>query len=222
MNKIILDNKEFYYQVFFKKTKNVYLRIKAGVITVSAPKKYKANDIEQFIIKHQEFVLKHLNIVKSPLYSLVDFPLFGRVHQIIRSDGKTLKIEENFVYIPEKFTDKKIEDFYKKVTVDKAKELVEKELKYLLKEINFQGINFKSQLMKSRFGSCNIRTKRINLNSILSRFDIKYLRAVLIHELVHINEANHQNGFYDLLLKYVPDYRKLRKELNLIIKTYEI
>jgi predicted metal-dependent hydrolase len=222
MNKIILDNKEFYYQVFFKKNKNVYLRIKSGVINITAPKKYKTSDIEQFIIKHQDFVLKHLDIIKSPLYSKEVFKLLGSDYDIVYHDGKTLKIEVNRCVIPSEFSDKKVENFYKKITLEKANELVEKELKCLLKEINFQGITFKSQLMKSRLGSCNIKLKRINLNSILARFDEKYLRAVLIHELVHLNEANHKKGFYNLLLKYVPDYRELRKELNQIIRTYEI
>ena len=222
MNKIILDNKEFYYQVFFKKNKNVYLRIKSGVICVTAPKKYKTSDIEQFIIKHQDFVLKHLDIVKSPLYSKEVFKLLGRDLDIVYQDGKALKIEGNHICVPREFSDKKVEKFYKLVTLEKANELVENEIKCLMKEINFQDITFKSQLMKSRLGSCNIKLKKINLNSILARFDEKYLRAVLIHELAHINEANHKKGFYNLLLKYVPDYRKLRKELNQIIKTYEI
>jgi len=222
MNKIILDNKEFYYQVFFKKNKNVYLRIKSGIINITAPKKYKVSDIEQFIIKHQDFVLKHLDIVKSPLYSKEVFKLWGKDYRIVYYDGKALKIEGNQVFIPNKFSDKNIEKFYKKITLDEVNDLVEKELKVTLKEINFTGIKFKSQLMKSRLGSCNIKTKRINLNSILARLDEKYLRAVLIHELVHLNEANHKKGFYNLLLKYIPDYRKLRKEINQIIKTYEI
>ena len=62
----------------------------------------------------------------------------------------------------------------------------------------------------------------IKLNSILARFDIKYLRAVLIHEIVHLKVKNHQKAFYDVLLKYEPNYRHIRKELTNILKLYQI
>jgi predicted metal-dependent hydrolase len=76
--------------------------------------------------------------------------------------------------------------------------------------------------MKTRLGSCNTPKRKINLNSILARFDIKYLRAVLIHEIVHLKVRNHQKKFYEELLRIEPDYYKLNKELRENIRRIEI
>lgn len=222
MNKIILDNKTFYYQVFFKKNKNMYMRVKSDIITITAPKSFKIHEIEMFIEKHKDFVIKHNELPLKPLYSKETLELWGESHDVFYDDGKALKLSEKKIFIPKDYSDKNLEKFYILETIKKAEFLIENELKFLMKEINFKNISIKARLMKTRLGSCKMSTKNINLNSILARFDSQYLRAVLIHEIVHINVSNHQKTFYDLLLKYEPKYREIKKELNKLMKLYEI
>ncbi|MDY0010674.1 MAG: DUF45 domain-containing protein [Candidatus Izemoplasmatales bacterium] len=222
MNKIMLDNREIYYQVFFKKNKNMYLRIKSNQVIITAPMHFTIAEIERFIKKHQHFVLKHLSATRIDLYQKEEFWLWGKKHDIVFHDGKSLYIDGSSVFIPNNDLYEQRELFYRKETVSKAIDLIETELKNLIKEIDFSGIRLSSRLMTSRLGSCHATKKSINLNSILSRFDPIYLRAVLIHELVHLNISNHQKKFYNLLLKYVPNYRAIRKELGQIIKTIKI
>ncbi|MFA7076577.1 MAG: SprT-like domain-containing protein [Candidatus Izemoplasmatales bacterium] len=222
MNKIILDNKTFYYQVFFKKNKNMYLRIKNGIISISAPNRYSLKEIEVFIIKHKNFVLNHIDLSRKDIYDNDSFMLWGKEYKLIFSDIKTIKIIEDSVYVPNKNSKKKIEKFYKKETISYARNLIDNYLKFTIKDIDLDDVILFSQLMKSRFGSCNIKTKRININSILARFNSKYLKAVLIHEIVHLKESNHQRGFYDMLLEYEPEYRIIHKELNKLVKMYKI
>jgi len=218
MNKIILDNRTFYYQVFFKKNKNLYLRIKQEIITITCPKRFSIREIENFIIKHKKHVLLKSEIKRIPLYDLENFYLWGLKvdKENIIETLKLRKKSDNFI------TDKMIENLYKDETLNLARELINSEFKDLIADIDLNDIVLKSQLMRSRLGSCNIKTKRINLNSILARFDKFYLRAVLIHEIVHLKEANHQKKFYDLLLKYEPNYRFIKKEINQKVKMYEI
>jgi len=222
MNKIMLDNREIYYQVFFKKNKNMYLRIKNNLVIITAPMHFSIAEIERFIKKHQHFVLKHLSSMKTELYKKDEFWLWGRKYDVVFHDGKSLYINGSVIYIPNSDFEGQRELFYRKETVSKAIDLIETDLKSLIKEIDFSGIRLGSRLMTSRLGSCHAAKKSINLNSILSRFDPVYLRAVLIHELVHLNISNHQKKFYNLLLKYVPNYRAIRKELGQIIKTIKI
>ncbi|MDD3712559.1 MAG: DUF45 domain-containing protein [Candidatus Izemoplasmatales bacterium] len=222
MNKIMLDNREIYYQVFFKKNKNMYLRIKNNQVIITAPIHFTMTEIENFIKKHQHFVLKHLSTMKTDLYQKNEFWLWGKEYYVVFHDGKSLYIDGSSVYIPNKELEGQREFFYRQETVSKATDLIETELKNLIREIDFSGIKLSSRLMTSRLGSCHTAKKSINLNSILSRFDPIYLRAVLIHELVHLNISNHQKKFYNLLLKYVPNYRAIRKDLGQIIKTIKI
>lgn len=222
MNKIILDNKLFYYQVFFKNNKNMYLRVSENVITITAPKKYSKANFESFIIKHQRFILKTRVIPENSLYNQDKMLIWGREYNVIKFDGKELKIEDKTVYLPEGFVEKNIEDFYRKQTIKLAISMIDEELVYSIKDIDLSNLIVKAQLMKSRLGSCHSTKRIIKLNSILARFDEKYLRAVLVHEIVHLRVGNHQTKFYQLLEKYIPDYRILSKQLNNLVKQYKI
>ena len=222
MNKIILDNKLFYYQVFFKNNKNMYLRVSENVITITAPKKYSKANFESFIIKHQRFILKTRVKPENSLYNQDKMLIWGREYNVIKFDGKELKIEDNTVYFPECFDEKNIEDFYRKQTIKLAISMIDEELVYSIKDIDLSNLIVKAQLMKSRLGSCHSTKRIIKLNSILARFDEKYLRAVLVHEIVHLRVGNHQTKFYQLLEKYIPDYRILNKQLNNLVKQYKI
>lgn len=221
MHKILLDNKLVYYQVFLKNNKNIYLRVKNNIVNITAPKSFLKTDIEGFLIKHQSFILKHIDIIKKPLYDTDKFNLWGFEYEINKYDGLNIEFDEQKVNIPKTFTAKDVEKFYKQEVIKEINHLMVNLVREM-KEINLVNLSFKSQLMKSRLGSCNTSVRKINLNSILARFDKKYLRAVLIHELVHLNVANHQKSFYSLLYKYVPDYKELRKNINDLVKKIDI
>ncbi|PKK95247.1 MAG: hypothetical protein CVV60_02295 [Tenericutes bacterium HGW-Tenericutes-5] len=222
MNNLVIDGKIVEYEIIYKKIKNLYLRVKNNKIVVTSPKTYSKKDIENFVLKHKSFVNKHLNQKTKTLYDKKEFLLLGNPIEVITYSGKTLKIEENKCYLPDSISDSTIEKFYKDITISLAQELVNNELKVLMNEFDLTKIKFKSQLMTSRLGSCKTNESIIKLNSILVRFDIKYLRAVLIHEIVHLKVKNHQKAFYDVLLKYEPNYRHIRKELTNILKLYQI
>ncbi|MFA7105993.1 MAG: YgjP-like metallopeptidase domain-containing protein, partial [Candidatus Izemoplasmatales bacterium] len=175
-----------------------------------------------FIIKHQRFILKTRVIPENSLYNQDKMLIWGREYNVIKFDGKKLKIEDNTVYFPERFDEKNIEDFYRKQTIKLAISMIDEELVYSIKDIDLSNLIVKAQLMKSRLGSCHSTKRIIKLNSILARFDEKYLRAVLVHEIVHLRVGNHQTKFYQLLEKYIPDYRILSKQLNNLVKQYKI
>ena len=68
--------------------------------------------------------------------------------------------------------------------------------------------------MVSRWGSCNPKTASITLNLRLLRHDPACLRYVLIHELVHLYEPSHNQRFQDLMTRFCPEWRDLRKQLR--------
>lgn len=68
--------------------------------------------------------------------------------------------------------------------------------------------------MKSRFGSCNKRTGKICINTRLALYPETCLEYVVVHELAHLQEANHGPAFKALLDEFLPDWRQRRKLLN--------
>jgi len=69
--------------------------------------------------------------------------------------------------------------------------------------------------MKTRWGTCNVRTGRICLNLRLYGKPDEWLSYVVLHELAHLKYANHGPEFKRFLSRYMPDWQKIRKEMNL-------
>ena len=72
----------------------------------------------------------------------------------------------------------------------------------------------KLRKMKTRWGVCNRRDDSITLNTRLLEYDTKYLDYVIIHELSHLVHFDHSKEFWEVVAKYCPDYKLLRKEMR--------
>lgn len=68
--------------------------------------------------------------------------------------------------------------------------------------------------MKTRWGTCNIRARRIWLNLELATRPAECLEYVAAHELAHLIERNHNARFHGILDRVLPDWRKARAALR--------
>lgn len=74
--------------------------------------------------------------------------------------------------------------------------------------------DFGVRKMKTRWGSCNIHSKKIWLNLELIKKSPESLEYVVVHELTHLYERYHNARFYALMDKYLPDWSERRYRLN--------
>lgn len=68
--------------------------------------------------------------------------------------------------------------------------------------------------MKTKWGACNTDAKRIWLNLELAKKPTICLEYILVHELVHLHERNHNDRFIQLMNEFMPKWRLHRNELN--------
>ena len=68
--------------------------------------------------------------------------------------------------------------------------------------------------MTTRWGVCNIKNHNVTLNYNLSKYDIKCLDYVIVHELSHFIHHNHSKEFWSLVEKYYPKYKECKKMLK--------
>ena len=68
--------------------------------------------------------------------------------------------------------------------------------------------------MKTKWGACNIDRGRIWLNLELAKKPEECLEYIVVHEMVHLLERNHNERFDFLMSKYLPNWKQLRGELN--------
>ncbi len=68
--------------------------------------------------------------------------------------------------------------------------------------------------MKTRWGTCTSRTRRIWLNLELIKKPVSCLEYILVHEMVHFLERHHNDRFRDLMDELMPQWQLHRKNLN--------
>jgi len=66
---------------------------------------------------------------------------------------------------------------------------------------------------KKRFGSCSGRNS-VCFSYLLMQYPDACIDYVVLHELCHIKHHNHSKDFYELIKKYMPDYREREKLLK--------
>ena len=69
--------------------------------------------------------------------------------------------------------------------------------------------------LNKRWGSYMEKTNKIVLNPELIKAATRHIDYVIIHELCHIAHRQHNHGFYDLLESRLPQWEKLKTELEL-------
>ncbi|WP_045859180.1 M48 family metallopeptidase [Teredinibacter purpureus] len=68
--------------------------------------------------------------------------------------------------------------------------------------------------MRTKWGSCNIKKRRIWLNLELAKKPLECVEYIVVHELIHLHERNHNERFKSLMEKNLPNWRSLQKLLN--------
>jgi predicted metal-dependent hydrolase len=68
--------------------------------------------------------------------------------------------------------------------------------------------------MKTKWGSCNLRAKRIWLNLELVKKPVQCLEYIVLHEMVHLLERHHNDRFRTLMDQFMPKWRLRRDALN--------
>lgn len=73
---------------------------------------------------------------------------------------------------------------------------------------------YRIKQMKSRYGSNSYQTHTLSFQLDLVHFSYPIIDSVIVHELAHEFERNHQQSFYKIVLKYCPNYYELKAKLR--------
>ncbi len=68
--------------------------------------------------------------------------------------------------------------------------------------------------MKTRWGSCNVKAKRLWFNLELAKKQPECLEYVVVHELVHLLERRHDARFKGLMTLHLPQWKQIKMRLN--------
>lgn len=68
--------------------------------------------------------------------------------------------------------------------------------------------------IKYAWGTCS-KNKNITINFNLIKYSKDAIRYVILHELCHLRYMNHSNDFWNLVTKYMPNYKDIKSEFKI-------
>ena len=205
--------------------KNLYLRVKqgSGEIVLTAPK-VSDEYIMKFIGKNIDVLKKHIEDLKKRNLGTDKKYIDGETH-FLWGRPYTLRILDSKKHLSK--GDDEIFIYVKKA--DDSEEIKRKLNEYYREEIkiklatfvdmakNMTGVSpneVRIKNMKTRWGSCNIRDRRVWVSLNLAKYDEICLLYILIHEFTHLKEKNHTKRFYKIL----DETFSMRKECDEMLK----
>ena len=206
-----INNQEYDVVIIKKNNKNTYIRVKEDMkIYVTTNYLVNKSYIKNILDNNIDYLEKMLSKRKQDQEKEESFYYLGNIYDIIYvSSIDNLEIVENKIYVK---NSKELEKWYKKQIINLFQERLEINYKNFKENIPYP--NLKIRNMKTRWGVCNRKTNTITLNSGLIKYDITKLDYVIIHELSHFIHFNHSKNFWNLVSKYSPNYKQIRKELR--------
>ncbi len=110
-----------------------------------------------------------------------------------------------------------LNDWYRRYMKSTIPGLIEKWQPVIGVQVDDWGV----KKMKTRWGSCNIRDRRVWLNLELAKKPPHCLEYVLVHEMVHLLERHHNERFKAFMDQFMPQWRMYQDELNQAPLAYE-
>ena len=226
MNKIIkLDDVEA--EVARKKIRNIHLRVfpPDGKVRISAPFRTKNEVIYKFAYSKLDWIKKQR--IRISNYTHESYQYINQETHYFRGRKYKLKVQEN--------KERPVVQLLNDEIVLKVPEGADMETRRLALQnwyhlqleillpplitkweaiLNVSVERFSIRIMKTRWGSCTPKTRSIRINLELIKRAPECLEYIVVHELVHLLEASHNNKFKTLMDKFYPKWKFYRKELR--------
>ncbi|MBC8490291.1 MAG: M48 family metallopeptidase [Bacteroidetes bacterium] len=190
-------------------------------ILVRAPKDYDENKIEKAVNKKRFWLYQKLN--HSQKYSDFRSPREFVSGESFLYLGKRYNLdivekEINGIYFSNKFEISKssqsnASDLFIKWYRQKAKELIIPKVEEYAKNLGVKYDRIFIKDLKFRWGSCSPK-KNLNFNWRLIKAPINVLNYVIVHELAHLIEPNHNDDFWNIIKIQIPKYIKAKEWLK--------
>src|SRR5574344_1659739 len=205
-SEVIIDGKIYKVKIDKKAfQRNSYIRLKDDVFYISTNLTATDSFVSNFLDKYAVTLIKRNQKYKKVLIKENGMYIFGEFVNF--EEGFIKVLNHNILYSTP-------EDFYKKVNKI-VKPYFDERLKYFEEIMNVMPLyNLKLRKSTTRYG-CNIKkTHTITFNLELIHYDPEIIDSVIIHELAHHFEFNHQKNFYKIVYKYCPNYDDLDRKLK--------
>lgn len=211
-----------------KNIKNIHLSVypPTGRVRIAAPMRFDLETIRMFAISKLSWIKKQQK----------------RFHKQTRETPRVFKTRESHYYLGKRYLmqvekvdgkqgvfikhDKLILQVKPDTTIEQKQLILQEWYRERLKELVPQYISkwedkmqvkvadYGIKKMKTKWGTCNREKKRIWVNLELAKKPLECLEYIVVHEMVHLLERNHNDRFIAYMNKFLPQWKYYREELN--------
>lgn len=215
----------------YKTSKSVKIFFKGNILNVTKPTRLSIKNLMEILKESENDIYnKYQKILSSEITTIKQwktgdvFHYRGKELTVIREyqdkQQISLMIEEEQLKI---VLPRNIEEYEIKPNVDNA---IKKILKINTEAVisaklpywsNMTGQYYNSVKVRdaiSRYGSCMPSKKNLYFSSRLVMLPDDKIDAIIVHELCHMVYKNHSKQFYEMVEKYIPNYKEIDKWLK--------
>ena len=207
-----------------------YLRVRIiapdGIVRVSAPLRLSMKAINSFLTDKISWIIEKQSEVRNQKRAPILQYVSGEEHYFF-GEKYLLEVTEQSS-APKAFLDEKIIKLCikKDFTLEQKRKILESfyrsELKKIIpnyiadleKRMKVEVKEFGIKKMKTRWGTCNPRAKRIWINLELAKKSPQCLKYIVVHEMTHLLEKHHNKRFYAIMDIFMPNWREQKSALH--------
>ena len=221
---------EFFFTIYYENRKNLKITVNPDkTVAVVAPIDAGINDVFNKVRKRALWIKKQFAYYNNyPVESPVKKYVSGETHKYLgkqyrlkikpSEDESCVKLLKGYIKISTAFYDD--ENRKKSMLLSWYKEKLDIHIHQIINDYNFFLVKYKLQIpkfdikiLKKRWGSCS-KNGKLSFNIELIKQKKYCIEYVVLHELCHLIEYNHNDKFYSILNKYMPDREKRKNNLN--------
>ena len=211
-----------------KDIKNIHLSVypPTGRVRISAPFRMNLDTIRVFAISKLSWIKKQQTKLRTQERE-APREFLNRESHYFNGKRYLLKVIEQDAAPRVELKHSKIELYIRpQTTKEKRKSILDEwyrnQLKASLpaliakweKKMNVKVNEFGIKKMKTKWGTCSREAKRLWLNLELAKKPGECLEYIVVHEMVHLLERNHNDRFISLMNELMPKWRFYKEELN--------
>lgn len=214
-------------EVTFKDIKNLHLSVHPphGKVTIASPDFYDLEKVKIYaatklgwIKREQAKILSQEREEPKLMITRESHQFLGKRYllKVIEANRPKLTLKHSTIELytlPSATFEQKhktLYNWYKKELEAKIGNLLFDHAKIM----NITNINFGIRKMKTKWGSCNIEKRMLWFNIELAKKPIDCIEYIIVHELIHLFERNHNKNFIILMDRFLPSWRVQKKILN--------
>ena len=224
MNKVKYNSKIIEYEIVRSKIKNLYIHVRDNEVIVKAPIKMKQSEIEDIVDRKKKWIYEIIN--QNVVENYKDgntVKILGKDFllqvQFLKDIKPILELNESDVVISLPLERKNrnntqiIKDLINNLYMKIAEKEVAMAMMVVTRIVGIKPNKYRIKRLKTAWGTCT-QNKNITINSELMKYDRQVIQYVVLHEICHLKYMNHSKEFWNMVEKYMKDYKEVRSRLK--------